>query len=99
VNLLERVGLDEEFPTIPRTVGWGKLYSSGTLGMGMGTRVTMRVVVTTPLTVILSLDTESKPPPLLDTLTSTPLWSGTSVMGLTRRARGGRDRTTRASNG
>jgi hypothetical protein len=26
VNLLERVGLDEELPTILRTIGWGKLY-------------------------------------------------------------------------
>jgi hypothetical protein len=26
VNLLERVGLDEEIPTILRTIGWGKLY-------------------------------------------------------------------------
>jgi hypothetical protein len=26
VNLLERVGLDEEPPTILRTIGWGKLY-------------------------------------------------------------------------
>jgi hypothetical protein len=25
VNLLERVGLDEELPTIHRTIGWGKL--------------------------------------------------------------------------
>jgi hypothetical protein len=26
VNLLERVGLDEELPTILRTIGWGKVY-------------------------------------------------------------------------
>jgi hypothetical protein len=26
VNLLERVGLDEELPTILRTIGWGTLY-------------------------------------------------------------------------
>jgi hypothetical protein len=26
VNLLERVGLNEELPTILRTIGWGKLY-------------------------------------------------------------------------
>jgi hypothetical protein len=26
VNLLERVGLGEELPTILRTIGWGKLY-------------------------------------------------------------------------
>jgi hypothetical protein len=25
VNLLERVGLDNELPTILRTIGWGKL--------------------------------------------------------------------------
>jgi hypothetical protein len=32
VNLLERVGLDEELPTILRTVGWGKLYDKPRLG-------------------------------------------------------------------
>jgi hypothetical protein len=26
VNLLERVGMDEEFPLIIWTIGWGKLY-------------------------------------------------------------------------
>jgi hypothetical protein len=26
VNLLERVGMDEEPPLILRTIGWGKLY-------------------------------------------------------------------------
>jgi hypothetical protein len=26
VNLLERIGLDEELPTIFRTISWGKLY-------------------------------------------------------------------------
>jgi hypothetical protein len=26
VNLLERVGLDEEPPTILQNIGWGKLY-------------------------------------------------------------------------
>ncbi|WP_428637359.1 hypothetical protein, partial [Shewanella sp.] len=26
VNLLERVGLDEDLSTILRTIGWGKLY-------------------------------------------------------------------------
>jgi hypothetical protein len=44
----------------------------------------MRVVVTTPLTVTLSLDSEPEPSPLLGTLTSTLLWSSTSVMGLTK---------------
>jgi hypothetical protein len=32
VNLLEKVGLDEEIPTIPWTVGWGKLYDEPHLG-------------------------------------------------------------------
>jgi hypothetical protein len=32
VNLLERVGLDEELPTILRTNGWGKLYDEPHLG-------------------------------------------------------------------
>jgi hypothetical protein len=32
VNLLERVGLDEELPTILRIVGWGKLYDELRLG-------------------------------------------------------------------
>jgi hypothetical protein len=57
---------------------------SGTLGMGVPSRVTMRVVVTTPLTVTSSLPSEPEPPPLPGTLTSTLLWSGTSIMGLTR---------------
>jgi hypothetical protein len=33
VNLLERVGLDEEVPTILRTIGWGKLYDEPHLGL------------------------------------------------------------------
>jgi hypothetical protein len=32
VNLLERVGLDEELLTILRTIGWGKLYDEPRLG-------------------------------------------------------------------
>jgi hypothetical protein len=56
---------------------------SGTLGMGLATLVTMRVVVTIPLTVTLSLASELEPPPLLGTLTGMLLWCGTSVMGLT----------------
>jgi hypothetical protein len=32
VNLLERVDLDEEPPTILHTVGWGKLYDEPCLG-------------------------------------------------------------------
>jgi hypothetical protein len=32
VNLLERVGLDKELPTILRTIGWGKLYNESRLG-------------------------------------------------------------------
>jgi hypothetical protein len=57
---------------------------SGTLGMGVATRVTMRVVVTTPLIVTPSLASELEPPPLPGTLTGMLLWSNTSVMGLTR---------------
>jgi hypothetical protein len=57
---------------------------NGTLGMGVATRVTMRVAVTTPLTVTLSIASEPELPPLLGTLTGTPLWRGTSVMGLPR---------------
>jgi hypothetical protein len=50
--------------------------------MGVATRVTMKVVVITPLKVTLSLATDSEPPPLPGTLTGMLLWSGTSVMGL-----------------
>jgi hypothetical protein len=57
---------------------------SGTLGVGVATRVTMRVVVTTPLTVTPSLTSDPEPPSLLGTVTGTLLWSGTSVMELTR---------------
>jgi hypothetical protein len=32
VKLLERVGLDEEPPTILWTIGWGKLYDEPRLG-------------------------------------------------------------------
>jgi hypothetical protein len=32
VNLLERVGLDKELPTILQTVGWGELYDEPRLG-------------------------------------------------------------------
>jgi hypothetical protein len=46
---------------------------SGTLGMRLSTRVTMRVVVTTPLMVTPSLASEPEPPPLLGTLTGTLL--------------------------
>jgi hypothetical protein len=28
VNLLERVGMDEELPLILQTIGWGKLYGA-----------------------------------------------------------------------
>jgi hypothetical protein len=52
--------------------------------MGAATRVTMSVVVTTPITVTLSLASEPEPPPLPGTLTGTLLWSGTSVMEFTR---------------
>jgi hypothetical protein len=57
---------------------------SGTLGMGVATQVTMRVIVTTPLMATPSLDSEPEPLPLLGTLTGKLLWSGTLVMGLTR---------------
>jgi hypothetical protein len=33
VNLLERVDLDEELPTILRTISWGKLYDEPRLGL------------------------------------------------------------------
>jgi hypothetical protein len=57
---------------------------SGTLGMGVAARVTMRVVVTTPLMVTLSLVSELEAPHLPGTLTGMLLWSATSVMGLTK---------------
>jgi hypothetical protein len=38
-NLLERVGLDEELPTILRTIGWGKLYNEPRLGSPSGAPV------------------------------------------------------------
>jgi hypothetical protein len=50
----------------------------------VATRVTMRVVVITPLTITPSIASKMEPPPLLRTLTGTLLWSGTSVMGLIR---------------
>jgi hypothetical protein len=50
----------------------------GTLSMGVATRVSRRVVVTTALTVTPSLASEPEPLPLAGTLT------GTSVMELTR---------------
>jgi hypothetical protein len=60
------------------------LEPNGTLGMGVATRVTMRVVVTIPLTVTPSLASEPEPLPLLGTQTVTLLWNGTLVTGLTR---------------
>jgi hypothetical protein len=36
VNLLERVGLDEEPPTILWTIGWGKLYDERHQGSHQG---------------------------------------------------------------
>jgi hypothetical protein len=32
VNLLERVGMDEELPLILQTIGWGKLYDEPHIG-------------------------------------------------------------------
>jgi hypothetical protein len=57
---------------------------NGTLGMGVTTWVTMGLVVITPRMVIPSLASELEPLPLPSTLTGTLLWSGMSVMGLTR---------------
>jgi hypothetical protein len=57
---------------------------SGTLGMGVVTQVTMRVVVITPLKVTPSQASKPKPLPLPGTLAGMLLWSGTSVMGLTK---------------
>jgi hypothetical protein len=57
---------------------------SGTLGMGVATWVAMRVIVTAPLMVTPSLASDLEPLPQPGTLTSTPLWSGMSVMGFTR---------------
>jgi hypothetical protein len=37
VNLLERVGLDEELPIILWTIGWGKLYDEPHLGSHLWT--------------------------------------------------------------
>jgi hypothetical protein len=54
---------------------------NGTLGMGVATQVTMRVVVTTPLTVTPRLGSESEPLPLPGTLTSMLLWSGMQLWG------------------
>jgi hypothetical protein len=52
--------------------------------MGLATRVTMRVVVTIPFIVTLSLASELERLPLSGTLTSTLLWRGTSVLESTR---------------
>jgi hypothetical protein len=57
---------------------------NGTLGMGLATSVTMRMVGTIPLMVIPSLASEPEAPSLSGTLTGTLLWSGTPVMGLIR---------------
>jgi hypothetical protein len=57
---------------------------TGTLGMGVATRVTMRVVVIIPLTVTPSLASGPEPSPLPGILNGMLLWSGISVMGLTR---------------
>jgi hypothetical protein len=43
VNLLERVGLDEELPTILQTIGWGKLYNEPRLGLHL---LTLEFLVT-----------------------------------------------------
>jgi hypothetical protein len=48
---------------------------SGTLGMGVATRVTMRVVVITPLKITPILASKLEPPPLSGTLTGMLLFS------------------------
>jgi hypothetical protein len=35
VNLLERIGMDGEFPLILRTIGWGKLYGGDRMTQAM----------------------------------------------------------------
>jgi hypothetical protein len=47
--------------------------------MGLDTQVTMKMVVTIPLTVTPSLASKLEPLPLLGTLTGTLHWSGTLV--------------------
>jgi hypothetical protein len=49
--------------------------------MGVDTHVTMRVVVTTPLTVTLSLASEPEPLPLPGTLTGMPLGVARQLWG------------------
>jgi hypothetical protein len=43
VNLLERVGLDEELPTMLQTIGWGKLYDEPRLGSRL---ITLEFLIT-----------------------------------------------------
>jgi hypothetical protein len=43
VNLLERVGLDIELPTILCAIGWGRLYDEPRLGLR---RLTLKFLVT-----------------------------------------------------
>jgi hypothetical protein len=43
VNLLERVGLDEELPTILWTIDWGKLYDEPRLGSHL---LTLKFLIT-----------------------------------------------------
>jgi hypothetical protein len=43
VNLLDRVGLDEELPTILWTIGWGKLYDEPRLGSHL---LTLEILMT-----------------------------------------------------
>jgi hypothetical protein len=58
--------------------------SNGTLGMGLATRVTMRMVVTIPLIVNSSLASDPEPPSLPGTLPGMLHWRCTSVVRLTR---------------
>jgi hypothetical protein len=43
VNLLERIGLDEELPTILQTISWGNLYDEPHLGSRL---LTLEILMT-----------------------------------------------------
>jgi hypothetical protein len=45
VNLLERVGLDEELPTILRIIGWGKIYDEPRQGLHLLTLEFLMTIV------------------------------------------------------
>jgi hypothetical protein len=68
VEIVELTWRQHSTPRLHRRLSLGS--PSGTLCMGVATRVTMRVVVTTPLTVTPSLASKPEPPPLPGTLTA-----------------------------